>query len=170
MFFVNKNNEVYFDNCLYCKKVIKQFELFALRKYGKIDEEKNEKILEDEKLFCSNDCLKKYLEETKLKNYDLFKLNRCSSYYDCLQIYNIRKMCEQQEQLNVEKSPLTLLACNFPKNFCEPANAGLVKSSVKLFRLIEQAEKSNNFKFWLTTILTVLVVFLTILNIYLTFK
>ena len=87
-----------------------------------------------------------------------------SGYYDCEDLGNLRGMCERQERLDY-KNPLNI---TFSSNFCQPADAGIIKSSIKIHKLIEQFRKETSLQFTMTVIMTFLVIILTVINLYLT--
>lgn len=46
-------------------------------------------------VFCSSECLKTFSDnhEETIEEYKLYEVRRCSSYYDCLDLDNLRGIC-----------------------------------------------------------------------------
>lgn len=55
-------------------------------------------------------------------------------------------------------------------NFCEPADAGIIKASINIKKQLDEGSKQNNFHFKLTAFMIILVIILTIMNTYLIFE
>ena len=55
-------------------------------------------------------------------------------------------------------------------NFCEPANASIIKATINIHKELKQSARENRFNFWLTTAMTVLVIILTLVNLYIDIK
>lgn len=144
--------------CDSCKKKIKIHTLFALRKYD------SEHEISDEKLFCSKNCLDTFSEDG-YEDYEQEELSRCASYYDCQKLDNLRGLCEKSE--SIEDNSSYLFPIISPINFCKPAEAGIIKSTIKLYEQAEKSSKQMNIQFIITLFLTVVIVLLTIFNIVL---
>lgn len=162
--FWKKEKENIFDKCTQCNKDIDNFDLLSLQKIDGEDED-GDPIVSDEKLFCSEKCLEEYLKTNESKDYQLMKLSRCSCYYDCKKIDNLRRMCEKEESVQKNTNPLFPdLTHLIHKPFCDPANAGIIKASLKLKEQAEKASRISNIQFTLNIIFTVIIIFLTIGN------
>jgi hypothetical protein len=154
------------DVCEICNKNINNHMFFSLRKYEEVQvgNHLEDKLIECDN-FCSDSCLKEFSDkhEETIEEYELYEVRRCSSYYDCLDLGNIRGICEKQERLDYEHGLLS------PKlyNFCEPADAGIIKASINIKKQLDEGSKQNAFHFKLTAAMTVLVILLTIFNTYL---
>lgn len=160
--FWKKNNHSRYDLCTQCKKELINSDLLALQKEEGMDED-DDPIVDDEKLFCSEACLNQYLEHNELTDYNLVKLSRCSCYYDCKEIDNLRKMCEREEQIERNTHPL-LPNIHLLTPFCNPANAGIIKASLALKKQAEKSSRSSNIQFALNIFFTVIIILLTIGN------
>ena len=153
-----------FESCNQCNKSIQQHKLSALVKYCEeldTDFEVGDEL--DKKVFCSTECFEKYCRDNNVEEFDKKYLRRCSSYYDCLEIGNLRMMCEQAKDMYPITNP-NYFSPIIAGSFCEPANAGLVKSSVNLHKQARKTAKYINIQFIITCILTILIILLTIIN------
>lgn len=160
--------ESLYDNCSQCGKKINTSNILALQKGKGVDEE-YDPIIDDEKLFCSEECLQKYQKTNKMEEYDLVKLSRCPVYYDCKEIDNLRQMCEKTKIINEDSKERDAgqLFYTLPEEpFCDPANAGIIKASLKLKKQSENAMRNSNIQFALTVSLTLVIIGLTVLNIW----
>ena len=116
--------------------------------------------------FCSTKCLDEFKKNNsdKLEKYEFYEINRCSCYYDCKELNNLRYMCEKEKILNYEPGAFF---CNIqPKNFCEPANASIIKASINIHKEVKNLKKETTFQFKLTAAMTILVIILTLANIW----
>lgn len=120
--------------------------------------EKWTKNSNDHMNFCSATCLHDYQEEiNNVDEYQLFEITRCSSYYDCLQIDNLRQMCTKEERLDYEPPLIGYLSNLSLTNFCEPADAGIIKASLNIHKQLEESSSQNKWHFKLTATMTILV-------------
>ena len=160
-----KNNiSTYAEKCSVCNKSIKNFQYWSLRKLD-YDELKEPKLIECNN-FCSTKCLDEFKKNNsdKLEKYEFYEINRCSCYYDCKELNNLRYMCEKEKILNYEPGAFF---CNIqPKNFCEPANASIIKASINIHKEVKNLKKETTFQFKLTAAMTILVIILTLANIW----
>lgn len=153
------------DNCVICNKKINNHIFHSLRKYDFLDDGDE---LSECKNFCSGNCLKIFSEvdEKIVEEYEIYEMWRCTSYYDCRELGNLRKICERMERLDYESN--NYIAPQ-RKNFCEPANAGIIKASINIKKQLDESSKQNSYHFKLTVVMTVLVILLTVLNTYFMF-
>jgi len=110
--------------------------------------------------YCSVRCLE--LNKEKFSKYPkgliLYHFRRCSAYFKCLEIGNIRKMCVRKEVLSKNDNSMLL------HNFCEPGQAGLILVTHKIHEYMKVFGKSSEKQFKKTLILTIITIFLSILN------
>jgi hypothetical protein len=147
------------ERCTRCNKIIREYKLFALQRY---DFSEVHYTINDEKIFCSKECLDAFCENNEVQGYDKKILIRCPTYYECLEIDNLRRMCQRSEDITPVDTPFINLT---PRSFCDPANAGLVKSAILLHKQAKKTARETNFQFKITLVLTVLIVLLTVMNI-----
>jgi hypothetical protein len=147
----------FLEKCENCKEPIDNYEFYRLFKYKSGTEN-----IVDSKNFCSKDCLENFYEDkkTESKYYKKEKVNRCVSYYDCEELDNLRRLCEKKEQVDqIEDAYLYNYPLLIGVNFCEPADAGLIKSAVLLHR---ESKK----QFIRNSIFTGIIIILTLLNLW----
>ncbi|PXV62163.1 hypothetical protein [Halanaerobium congolense] len=115
------------------------------------------------KVICSLYCLKEFGEnfEGDINKYNIIEKSRCSAYYKCRDISNLRKMCERTETLTEPKSALI----SNIHNFCEPAQAGTVLATHKISQILDDFSEESNKQFRITKWMTILVIILTALNL-----
>lgn len=127
---------------------------------------------------CSIECLDDFREKEILDQYEIMEHNRCSAYFECRDIGNLRRMCERVSNKSYRDISLISLT-----NFCEPAQAGIILATHKISHVLkdfseqaeeqylnnknmmEQAGRESTKQFWITTWMTVLVIILTIINL-----
>lgn len=150
------------DICVTCAKNICSHTSYSLRKYVRIEDSSEDELIECND-FCSRSCLKAFSDknEETIEEYQLYEVSRCSGYYDCLDLENIRGICEKQERLNCNPGLYSIPSLH---NFCEPADAGIIKASINIKKQLDEGSKQNSFHFKLTAFMTVLVIILTIVN------
>lgn len=126
---------------------------------------------------CSIKCLDDFRKNHNTNDYQIIEHNRCSAYFECEEINNLRGKCERVENKSYRETIGT-----FMYNFCEPAQAGIILSTHKMTgvlkdfskqtekqylsnkEMMEQGAEESTKQFKITTWMTVLVIFLTILN------
>lgn len=132
---------------------------------------------------CSIKCLDAFREQYDADDYEIIEHYRCSAYFECKEIDNLRRKCERAENKSYrEISPSLIMS-----NFCEPAQAGIILSTHKLTRVLkdfskqteqqylsnkemmEKGAEESAKQFRITTWMTVLVIILTIVNLIPTF-
>ncbi|MBP1908254.1 hypothetical protein [Methanolobus bombayensis] len=161
--------------CHTCNKKINSHLFYSLRKYEEVQldddlEYRVEDQLEDKLIecndFCSGSCLEAFSDkhEETIEEYELYEVRRCSCYYDCLDLENIRGICEREERLDYESNLFPSLPLH---NFCEPADAGIIKASINIKKQLDEGSKQNSDHFKITAVMTILVILLTIANIFL---
>lgn len=155
------------DNCIICNKKINNHTFHSLRKYSLSNDYDEEDELTECKNFCSVECLNVFLAENGIiaEEYEMYEVQRCSTFYDCHELGNSRKICERIERLDYE--PANNYIAPMRVNFCEPANAGIIKASVIIKKQLDESSKQNSIHFILTAAMTFLVIILTMFNIYL---
>jgi len=126
---------------------------------------------------CSKECLDKLIKSQNCSYYEIYEYSRCSAYYKCEEIGNLRGICETVENKTYQ-SIIPLISVNH----CQPAQAGTILSTHKLTHVLEEfskqtekqylsnkemmekgAEESSN-QFKITTWMSVLIILLTIVN------
>jgi len=157
------------QNCVICGAPIdKTFSWYYL--VGEKGEFQNVSI-------CSCNCLDTIVKELNNDNYEIYEFSRCTAYYKCEEIENLRNKCEKIENKTYKSISPFLLS-----SFCEPAQAGSILSTHKLMEVLsefsnqtekqflankemmETTEKASSKQFKITMWMTILVIILTILN------
>lgn len=136
----------------------------------------------DSATVCSLECLNTFRDRYDSYNYEIIEHDRCSAYFECKEIGNLRRMCERTSN----KSYRDIMALSLT-NYCEPAQAGIILSTHKLMKvlgdfskqaeiqyqsskeMIEQGAKESKRQFRTTTWMTILVIVLTAVNLVVTF-
>ncbi len=131
---------------------------------------------------CSIKCLDAFREQYDADYYEIIEHDRCSAYFECEEIGNLRGKCERIENKSYKELSTSLLY-----NFCESAQAGIILSTHKLIEVLkdfssqteqqyqsnkemmEQGAKESAKQFKVTTWMTILVIVLTIVNLVPTF-
>ncbi|MDP3058045.1 MAG: hypothetical protein Q8N36_01080 [bacterium] len=127
---------------------------------------------------CSKECLDKLLKNGNYQNHEIYEYSRCTAYYKCAEIGNLRGICELVEnKTNQSIFKLSVM------NHCQPAQAGTILSTHKLTEvlrdfskqteqqylsnkeMIEQGAKESAKQFKITIYMTILVIILTIVNL-----
>lgn len=166
------------DYCIKCDQPIKNYKFYSLRTDDNGTIEGRSKGLKEPLYFCSGTCLDDFQEQNdNVKEYQLYEITRCSSYYDCLKINNLRPMCTEEQRLDYEPESFSLLSNFKTMNFCKPADAGIIKVSLNIHKQleesakqIEESAKHNLSHFKITACMTVLVIILTIINTWIAYN
>lgn len=172
---LSENDDIYDYNnvaCTSCENLIEDYySIFSL--------EPNDDYYNKE-VFCSNNCLIAYIENNRssMYAYDIYSHKRCTAFYKCEEMDNLRNKCSTSENLSVDDISRFLAV-----NMCESAQAGIILSTHKTYKVMEEfsfktdkqlrvfdevinsmsEESSKQFK--INTNMTVLVIILTILNL-----
>ena len=162
--------DVTVDKCISCGEEIGHLYSWYNLKH-ELDMDKSTSV-------CSIECLDTFREKGNLEEYEIIEHNRCSAYFECRDIGNLRRMCER-----VNNKSYRDLAFISLSNFCEPAQAGVILATHKITHVLEdfskqteeqylankmmmeQAGKESKKQFWITTWMTVLVIILTMVNL-----
>lgn len=131
---------------------------------------------------CSIECLDAFREQYNADDYEIIEHYRCSAFFECKEIDNLRGKCERvQNKSYRDISTFSMI------NFCEPAQAGIILSTLKLTgvlkdfskqteqqylsnkEMMEQGAKESAKQFKITTWMTILVIILTVVNLVTTF-
>ena len=131
-------------------------------------------------VICCYDCLKNlYNENGTLDDYEIYQYSRCTAYYKCKELGNLRDKCQISENLSYTNtlSPLSSF------NFCETAQAGIILASYKQYEIMNKFSKETNHnlasfnsmlkqfdiesskQFKINLRLTILVIILTVVNL-----
>lgn len=131
---------------------------------------------------CSIKCLDAFREQYNADDYEIIEHYRCSAYFECEEIENLRGKCER-----IENKSYRDLSTFSMSNFCEPAQAGIILATHKLTgalkdfskqtgeqylsnkEMMEQGAKESAKQFKITTWMTILVIILTVINLVPTF-
>lgn len=131
---------------------------------------------------CSVKCLDAFREQYSADDYEIIEHYRCSAFFECKEIDNLRGKCERVQ--NKSYRDISTFAMT---NFCEPAQAGIILSTHKLTgvlkdfskqteeqhlsnkEMMDQGAKESAKQFKITTWMTVLVIILTVVNLVPTF-
>ena len=124
---------------------------------------------------CDKTCADSFKTKFDINEMELYKISRCASYNECSELNNLRRMCEQQEWLTSDSiiKPLKFHV------FCDPAQAGQIKSSYLIFKHLQKADEENEklskenlalskksqFLAKISTIMSVLTIILTIASL-----
>ncbi len=127
---------------------------------------------------CSKECLDEFVNNHNCSDYEIYEYSRCSAYFKCKEIGNLRNMCETVEN-KTYRSIIPMVSINH----CQPAQAGVILSTHKLTevlmdfskqteeqflsnkKMMKQSAKESSKQFKITTWMTVLVIILTIVNL-----
>lgn len=127
---------------------------------------------------CSKECLDKLVKNYNCSEYEIYEYSRCSAYFKCEEIGNLRNMCE-----TVENKTYQSIFSISTYNHCEPAQAGVILSTHKLTdtlvdfskqteeqflynkEMMEKSARESSKQFRITTWMTILVIILTIANL-----
>ncbi len=153
---INIDYNIYEQSCDICnEKVDNLFYWYYLKNTNNINESK---------VICSKHCLEKFYGEYEdnLDDFEISEYMRCTAYYKCREIDNLRNMCEKNKSLN--KSDL--FNDYVSSNFCDPAQAGIVLSTYKINEILKKFSKESTKQFWITVAMTILVIILTAFNTY----
>lgn len=133
---------------------------------------------DNSKAVCSSECLDQFVSKNDCTPYEIYEYSRCNAYYKCEAIGNLRGICELVEN-KTYRSVMPFASINH----CEPAQAGTILSTHKLTEVLERFSEQTNQQFLAnkemmdqsaaestkqfrtTTIMTVLVIVLTIINL-----
>lgn len=160
--------------CKICEELIEDGYFWYYLRYER-DESKSVAV-------CSKECLDKLLKNGNYQNHEIYEYSRCTAYYKCEEIGNLRGICELVEN----KTYQAIFKLN-AVNHCQPAQAGTILSTHKLTEtlrdfskqteeqhlsnkeMMEQGAKESAKQFKITTWMTVLVIILTVVNLIPTF-
>lgn len=126
-------------NCENCDNKLYKFDFLSLRKYGEIDDVE---YLDESHNICSINCAN--IVKGGLKNPDdfrLYEVKRCVGYYECERLDNLRGICENKEEVGVSH-PFGINLSGLNRQ-CEPAQVGIIKSSLKLLDLMDEFDKKS---------------------------
>lgn len=70
---------------------------------------------------CCNECLDEFVRTNYCDEYEIYEYTRCSAYFKCKDIGNLRNMCE-----SVENKTYQSVIPFISSNHCEPAQAGVI--------------------------------------------
>ncbi|TMS40433.1 MAG: hypothetical protein FGO69_10970 [Methanobacterium sp.] len=127
--------------CFKCKKEYPVYNYISLRK--------NEVDIEHKVDLCNNCAAKNYDDEIKELITDgdlkLYEISLCPGFYDCKKIGNLRGRCEHIELLDKPVDPFGIDISHItnPIKWCEPANAGIIGASVRLYELFDNFDKNS---------------------------
>lgn len=147
--------------CDYCGGELNKFDFLSLQKY-EVENQYEEPVLVDYYDFCSEECARKFQEEHSLKDFELYRITRCATYYECEKLGNLRNMCDKEELVNGRSYPL--IPNINPTTWCEPAQGGIIKSNIKLIDSLKKFDKTSKRANRVMMILTGVIVFLTVVN------
>ena len=90
--------------------------------------------------FCSSECINIFKSKGHPVNtFQLYKVSRCASYRCCLELGNLRRLCEKTESL----TDINLLDNLNRINFCEPAVAGQIQASYAIYKHLQRVDEEN---------------------------
>lgn len=101
------------------------------------------KHMEDENksfVLCGLNCLKAYYDKNpnEIMQYEIIEYTRCTAYYKCKKLGNLRGKCQRHENLTVKN----LFSINLI-NFCDPAQAGVILSTYKMNEILNNFSEEN---------------------------
>lgn len=93
---------------------------------------------------CCLKCLKEYqqLNPYEIDNYEIIEYSRCTAYYKCKKLDNLRGKCEQSKNLTAKDRLTPLLI-----NFCESSQAGVILSTYKMNEILEEFSEQSNMQY-----------------------
>ena len=153
MKWLRKNKK--FEICKKCNKEIKSQDFYGLA----ITEEDD---LIPKEIFCSRKCQDYFLEKNKPTR-EKVKIERCPMYLECLEIDNLRNLCEKVKIIREDSGNLVIPILDTP--FCNPASAGLIKSSLLLQKQAKDSSNAAFIQFAVTLLLSLIMLGLTYVNI-----
>lgn len=132
----------------------------------------------DEKFFyfCSSKCINDFKNKGhEINNYELYEISRCASYQCCLELGNLRRMCEKTKSL----TNISIIESLNHVNFCEPATAGQIQASHAIYKHLQKVDEENEklsaentklnkrtqFLTIISTIMAAITIFLTIVSV-----
>jgi len=119
-----------FDKCCNCEKIITDLSFFR----AEFSEEESKRV---EKI-CSIDCLKEFKELHSQNTINYKEVSRCTAYYKCLEIGNLRKKCEYSKNINGNQFN------DPPILFCDSADAGIILSTHKMIEVLDKFERKSD--------------------------
>ena len=132
----------------------------------------NEKVF----YFCSSKCINDFKNKGhEINEYELYEISRCASYQCCLELGNLRRMCEKTKSL----TNISIIESLNHVNFCEPATAGQIQASHAIYKHLQKVDEENEklsaentklnkrtqFLTIISTIMAVLTIILTIVSV-----
>ena len=87
---------------------------------------------------CSKECLDKLIKNGNYQDYEIYEYSRCTAYYKCEEIGNLRGICETVENKTYQ-SIMPLISVNH----CQPAQAGTILSTHKLTEVLQNFSKQT---------------------------
>lgn len=141
-------------NCKHCNSKVNNNFLWYYLKH--LENEDKSIVL------CSFDCLKEYSEfnNYKMYEYEIVEYTRCSAYFKCKEIGNLRYKCENKKSLTVKERFQPIIT-----NFCEPGQAGIILATYRIHQILNEFAKEGEKQFKITMWMTILVIVLTIINL-----
>lgn len=98
---------------------------------------KSEKTL----YFCSTKCINQFKDNGNyINDYELFEVSRCASFKCCLELGNLRRMCEKTKSL----TNIDFVSSLSGVNFCEPAVAGQIQVSYAIYKHLQKVDEENS--------------------------
>lgn len=90
--------------------------------------------------FCSPECISNFNSKGfPVNTFQLLKISRCASYHCCLELGNLRRLCEKTESL----TDINHLDNLNRINFCEPAIAGQIQASYAIYKHLQKVDEEN---------------------------
>jgi hypothetical protein len=89
---------------------------------------------------CCLKCLKEYQESNpyEIDNYEIIEYNRCTAYYKCKELNNLRGKCELSKNLTAKD----IFTHSFV-NFCESSQAGVILSTYKMNEILKEFSEQS---------------------------
>jgi hypothetical protein len=114
---------------------------------------------------CSPDCLREIENHHEIDkdNTEIVEYSRCTAYFKCRELDNLRNKCERKESLITKDYSKLLVGST--SMFCDPAQAGIIMSTYKMNEVLEKFSHESDRQFKINFSMTILVIVLTIVNL-----
>lgn len=90
--------------------------------------------------FCTSKCINNFKNKGyEINDYELYEISRCASYQCCLELGNLRRMCERTKSL----TNINIIENLNPVNFCEPSTAGQIQASYAIYKHLQKVDEEN---------------------------
>lgn len=90
---------------------------------------------------CCLECLKKYKEANlnEINNFEVFEYSRCTAYYKCKDLDNLRAKCQRSKNLTSKDNLIPNLI-----NFCESSQSGVILATHKMNEILKEFSEESH--------------------------